>query len=199
MKFADIKAGHVYGYYEGRDLRYRGITPVLVLEAAKYVQARGEPGVEPAGDRRMQRGGWNSRTVGIPGVRLADGTVDVAEVLARASVAGFVHGRDVTAEDGTVLGTYLLVAQSFYLHGDYAELVAEEQEQERQRKAAREEKDRRDAETAEHRAALLARLRALGIETEPPRMLPVTLKLVAFELGELDKLITLAEAGKQSA
>lgn len=174
MKREDLKAGTVYGYYEGRDDAYAYYQPFLLLSTDKYAGSFRNTEVKKTDPRdKMGTTRWGDRLVGLPAIALTEeGLKRVQSVPASVVPVPrnwpelYKRGEKYLDEDGTELGSFRLVLQSLYLHGDYAELKRAQQEaNERGRKAAQEREAHEATQTAKARA-LETRLEALGIKSQ---------------------------------
>jgi hypothetical protein len=87
-----------------------------------------------------------------------------AKALSAANVADYSWHGTVRAEDGTELGTWLLVTSMAYLHGDYAEIQQQIGADRERRKAAAETENERRQLLCARKVNLLTQIQGLGID-----------------------------------
>lgn len=201
MKRADIQAGPVYGYYDGRATSFTCYLPLVLLDTETWRVQHGAGSsahiTKAPGERLRASRRYGQSSYGMPAIRLRNAKF-AERALALASTESFNwHGEVTDPETEGVLGTYILITNSGYLHGLYEPLREARELADQQRKEAAAAKERYEAEQEKKFCALAARLDALGIPTEAWRLkggsrVPTSIHLSFEEFGQL---LTLAETG----
>jgi hypothetical protein len=202
VKRKDIKVGPVYAYYAGRlttDTSY--VRPVVVLSTDLYSVGGGfgpKGFLQLAREGRGMRSahGYGSASVGLVGVMLNDpASADRARKVASIEKFSWMGAVPDEEDEGNDFGQYVLITSLTHLHGDYAEVKALQDENNRLR---REEHARRiEQMNATHyrRNALMDRLHVLGVDAGSTSVLNGGNHIV-FTLDEIEKLIDMAYARK---
>jgi hypothetical protein len=155
MRRADIKAGEVYAYCEGRprSLLHASFTPYFILDNRYYtLGSDGQITLAPAGARPHASRHRLTRA-GLPAIAIAENfglscEQVAAELRERNDLADFHDQQLVITWAGQTFGRCHLIPPA-YLHGGYAEVLAA------QRAAEEQEKE-----------ALAGRFASLGIEVD---------------------------------
>lgn len=223
MKFADIKAGEVYGYNESTAHIYR-YEACLVISRALFLYLRhGDRKLAPAPSEctSPQSGGrWRNDQVGILVVHLGftasdpDYDAKLARVRELATVKAALAGLNGSPEylydpgdstrdvrDGTdaqtgqpvVLGRYALLSNQRYLHGDYRTLQAGLDEAARLRNEYAEGAEQARTVAVKARNELADRLDSLGLTGYHVQSYESPGTRMSIKADDLEALVEMAE------